>query len=309
MGDEAAAHRAPVRPQLHGRDGEHEHAQAAVAEHALDPLERRDPDDDRERDHGEEEQPAVGEPGEQLQRDGDAADLGREREQVHDLGSDERAEARLEPDPLADRVEHRLAGDRGDAPAHLGVDDDPGHADRNHPQQLVAERRARGDVEDEVADVDEAADRGEDPEREPEDLVHAQPADLREPPLDALGRRAPLRVVVELTRARAAMRAASRAFARTRGSMPATVSREPSASAKLDAWTRRTFAWTRVNRCVVPPEVTWCASRAPSHAIESSVAESFSSACRSTVPPLQPVRKRAAPSDTAAEAIRIRIGR
>ena len=49
----------PVRPELHGRDGEDEQAQAAVAEDPLEPLERRDPDDDRERDDGEHDQPAV----------------------------------------------------------------------------------------------------------------------------------------------------------------------------------------------------------------------------------------------------------
>ena len=47
----------------------------------------------------------------------------------------------------------------------------PTHADRDHPHQLVAERRAGGDVEDEVADVDEPADRGEDPEREVEQIL------------------------------------------------------------------------------------------------------------------------------------------
>ena len=60
----------------------------------------------------------------------------------------------------------------------------PTHADRDHPHQLIAERRAGGGVEDEVADVDEAADRGEDAEREPENLVHGQLPSSRQLPFD-----------------------------------------------------------------------------------------------------------------------------
>ena len=44
------------------------------------------------------------------------------------------------------------------------------------PEQPVAEGRAGGDVEDEVADVDEAADRGQDPERDVEDPLHRDSA-------------------------------------------------------------------------------------------------------------------------------------
>ena len=129
-------------------------------------------------DHGEEDQPAVRKSREQLQCDCDAADLAGERHQIHDLRRDERAEGGLEPDPLADRVEDRLARRRGHTPAHLRVDDDPEDADRDHPRELIAERRAGGGVEHEVADVDEASDRGEDAERKAEELVHGQPPNL-----------------------------------------------------------------------------------------------------------------------------------
>src|SRR5205823_5772257 len=80
----------------------------------------------------------------------------------------------LEAHPLANRVEHGLAGDGGDAAAHLRVDDDPDHADHDDPHQLITEGRTGRDVEDEVADVDEAPDRGQDPERQAEDLAHGQ---------------------------------------------------------------------------------------------------------------------------------------
>ena len=45
--------------------------------------------------------------------------------------------------------------------------------EHDRPSKLVAERRASGDAEDDVADVDEPADGGEDAERDLEDLAHA----------------------------------------------------------------------------------------------------------------------------------------
>ena len=86
--------------------------------------------------------------------------------QVHDLRGDQRREPCAEAGPLAHEVEDRPLGDRGHAAAHLRVDDDPDDADHDDPQELVAEGGAGLRVEDEVADVDEAADRREDPERD-----------------------------------------------------------------------------------------------------------------------------------------------
>ena len=88
------------------------------------------------------------------------------------------AETGAETGALADEVEDRALGDRGYASAHLRVDDDPDHADDDDPQQLVAEGRAGLGVEDEVADVDEAADRREDPERDREDVLEAHASSL-----------------------------------------------------------------------------------------------------------------------------------
>src|SRR4029453_1721494 len=45
-------------------------------------------------------------------------------------------------------------------------------ADHHDPEQLEAEHRAGRNVEDDVADVDEPANRREDPERDLEDLLH-----------------------------------------------------------------------------------------------------------------------------------------
>ena len=88
--------------------------------------------------------------------------------------------ARPAPKPVRSRTRSKTGrfGDRRHAAAHLRVDDDPDDADHDHPQELVAERRARLRVEDEVADVDEAADRREDPERDREDVLQAHASSL-----------------------------------------------------------------------------------------------------------------------------------
>ena len=79
-------------------------------------------------------------------------------------------EARSEP--LAHEVEHRPAGQRGHPAAHLGVDDDPDDADDHDPGQVHPEPRAGLRVGDEVADVDEAADGGQDAEEDGEEPLH-----------------------------------------------------------------------------------------------------------------------------------------
>ena len=170
---EAVRDAAPVRVQLDRGDGEHQEAEADIAEEPLEPLERKHPGDDDDADHAEQDQVAVRQARHELQHDRDAADLRGARQQVHDLGGDEGPESRTEADALTHEVEDRALRDRGDAAAHLGVDDDPDHADHDHPEQLKAERRAGLRVEDEVADVDEAADRRQDAERDLQELLHS----------------------------------------------------------------------------------------------------------------------------------------
>ena len=62
---------------------------------------------------------------------------------------------------------------------HLGEHDDPDHADGDGPQQLIAEGGAGLSVEDELADVDEAADGGDDPQGDLEELLHSESASAR----------------------------------------------------------------------------------------------------------------------------------
>jgi len=141
--DEAVCHLDPIRAELHSGDREHEQAQPSVAEDALHPFEAHRPEHDRQCEDAEREEHTVRKAGEQLQRDRDAADLCGERQEVDDLRGDQRRQPGREACAFADRVEDRLPGDGGDATAHLGVDDDPDDADRDHPHQLVSQRSRR----------------------------------------------------------------------------------------------------------------------------------------------------------------------
>ena len=75
-------------------------------------------------------------------------------------------EAELQAEPVAHQVEHRLLGDGGDTAAHLAEHHDADGREGEHPDQRIAEDRSRLGGEHQLADVDEAADRGHDAERQ-----------------------------------------------------------------------------------------------------------------------------------------------
>ena len=163
----------PVGVELDRGHREHEQAEAEIAEEPLEPAEGQHPRGHHEQEDRERDQQAVGQAREQLEADRDAAHLGGARHEVDDLGGDQRRQPRAEAGPLAHEVEDGPPGDRRDTAAHLRVDDDPDHPDDDDPEQLEPERRARLRVEHEIADVDEAADRRHDPERDREYVLHA----------------------------------------------------------------------------------------------------------------------------------------
>ena len=72
----------------------------------------------------------------------------------------------MQAEPVAHQVEHRLLGDGRDPAAHLAEHDDADRRESEHPDQRIAEGRAGLGREHQLADVDEAADRGHDPKRE-----------------------------------------------------------------------------------------------------------------------------------------------
>ena len=136
-------------------------------------LEGKNPDDHHQRQYRDRQQQVVREVEEEAQGEGDAADLGGQGQQAEQLGGDQGHCADPEAEALAHDVHHRPLGHRCHTAAHLGVEGDADHSDDDRPEDLEAERRPRLGHEDEVADVDEAADRGEDPERDLEVLAHS----------------------------------------------------------------------------------------------------------------------------------------
>ena len=98
----------PVRAELHRGDREDEHAEPAVAEDPLDPLERRHPDHDREPDTASTISQRYGRP--ERSCNAIATPPSSAASVIRFTISDETSapSAGLEPDPFADRVEDRL---------------------------------------------------------------------------------------------------------------------------------------------------------------------------------------------------------
>jgi hypothetical protein len=88
----------------------------------------------------------------------EAADLGGGGDQRAEERCDQREQAELEAEPMADEAEHRLVGNGGDSAAHLAEDDDADGRDGERRNERIAEHRAGLPGEDQLADVDEAAD-------------------------------------------------------------------------------------------------------------------------------------------------------
>lgn len=87
-------------------------------------------------------------------------------------GGEEVQQPGARAEPLTDEVEDRPAGDRHDPAGHLRVQADADRAGHQNPQQADAEAGAGDAARHHIADVDVAADRGEDAQREPEHLTH-----------------------------------------------------------------------------------------------------------------------------------------
>ena len=147
----------------------------AQPEQAGDVLHHREPDPP---DHDPHTEGRDGDPqlrsdvAGQLQRQGDAADLGGDGHQVDEEGRAEVGRCGPRAEAFPDDLEGGPPADRRDPAGHLRVEADPEHADRHHPGQRQTEPGADDGVGDQIADVEEAADGGEDAERDREDLLH-----------------------------------------------------------------------------------------------------------------------------------------
>ena len=170
--------RVPVGLEVDRGDDVDEQRATEIAEQPLDPAKRQEVHDHHEpqcRDQGERAYFRVQQ---QLEDDRDAADLRRQRQQIDRQRRDKRDHPGAQPKPHPHDIKHRAPGHGRDAAGHLGEHHDPDDAKRHDPQQLKSERRAGLHVEHQLADIDEPADRGNNPKRNLQHLLHSRSANL-----------------------------------------------------------------------------------------------------------------------------------
>ena len=138
-----AAELAPVGLQQEQGDDEDDEREPEEARDVLHGAELRAPDHDPDGEQRDGDPQSRPDPGSELQGERDAADLGREGEQVDEEGGAEVREPDPGPEPLADDLEGRAAADRGHPPGHVGVDADAGDADDARPTRAPARTASR----------------------------------------------------------------------------------------------------------------------------------------------------------------------
>ena len=188
----------PIGLQQEQGDHEDDEGEPEQARDVLHRAELRAPDHDPDREQRDGDPQPGPDAGGELQGERDAADLGREREQVDE---ERRAEVR-EPDAraesLADDLEGRATADRRDPSRHVGIDADAGDADDDDPREPQSEPRADDGVRDEIADVDETADGGQDAEGDREDALHPSSSSSRRSSTDAVSAASPAACIAAL---------------------------------------------------------------------------------------------------------------
>src|SRR6185312_10135525 len=93
-------------------------------------------------------------------------------DEVEQVGGDESDESEAEAEALTDDGEHGLFCDYGDASAHLHINDDGGRAKHNGPEETVAKQRACLGGEDDLPQINKAAQGGHNSQGDAEELFH-----------------------------------------------------------------------------------------------------------------------------------------
>jgi len=111
-------------------------------------------------------------PAQQLQGEGNAAQLGGDGQHVQQYQHEEGAQPGREAEVLPHRLGDGLAGHRRESTGHLHEEDHEDGAEQQCPEELEAEMRTRLRCSHQIADVEEAADARDDAERELKCLLH-----------------------------------------------------------------------------------------------------------------------------------------
>src|SRR5215211_7177178 len=163
---------APVRAQPpQGHRGHHQ-GEAGQAEDVLHDVELDSPDDQPDQEGDDRDPQQVVDAGGQLDGQGDPADLGGQGEE----GDEERRSQVDQRHPgaqaLTDQVEHRPPGYRRHPAGHLREQADADDPHDHDPGPRHAEPGAGLGVGDDVTDVHEAADGGEDAQGDGDEPLH-----------------------------------------------------------------------------------------------------------------------------------------
>ena len=163
---------APVRVQREHTDGEDDQAQPEQAGDVLHDREFHPPDHHPHRERRDGYPHHSSDVGRQLQCQCDTADLGGQRHQVDEERCRQVRRGGAWAESFPDDLERGPTADGGHSAGHVGVEADAEHADRHDPRQRETEPRADDRVGDQITDIEETADGGEDPERDREYLAH-----------------------------------------------------------------------------------------------------------------------------------------
>ena len=166
MWDEPRGDFRPGRVDRDQGDGEDNHHQAEEAVGAFDPLERQDPHRCHQHGHARDRQERVRQARQIIEDQRHSAHLGGTSDESADERADQCNQPQLEAEAVAHQAKHRLPGDRRHAPAHLAEHAHADRAEHEHPNEGIAEHGTGLGGKDELADVDEPADSGHDPERQ-----------------------------------------------------------------------------------------------------------------------------------------------
>ena len=107
-----------------------------------------------------------------MQDYGNAPEFSSTGNQVEQVGSNERRKPQAKPQLRPQESKNWFFSNHRDPATHFHVDNDCGRAQHDCPGQLVTEQGARLRSKDNLSQVNEASQRGHNPERDAEKLFH-----------------------------------------------------------------------------------------------------------------------------------------
>src|ERR1700704_798394 len=114
-----------------GTNGENEHDQTAKSENSFDPLKLQSGDCAPQHQSARQEHQLFGPSSQQMQDNGDSAELRRARNEVQQIRRDQNRQTEPPSQALSNHCENRFLSYYGDPPAHLHISDDRKSTERD----------------------------------------------------------------------------------------------------------------------------------------------------------------------------------